>query len=122
MLSAKGNSEMIMLSLVLYKKGRLSDDDSADTLDDLDGPAESNLKTSEEQRSLASAISDMVLSGEARFAFLFISSSNSVLLFFLFFYLIEQVEFFWLLWTCYTFTEDSHNTGNFMPYSFRIVC
>ena len=76
---------MIMLSLVLYKKGRLSDDDSADTLDDLDGPAESNLKTSEEQRSLASAISDMVLSGEARFAFLFISSSNSVLLFFLFF-------------------------------------
>ena len=86
-----------MLSLVLYKKGRLSDDDSADTLDDLDGPAESNtnLKTSEEQRSLASANSDMVLSGEARFAFLFISSSNPVLLFFLFiFYLIEKVEFF----------------------------
>ena len=26
------------------------------------------------------------------------------------------------MWTCYTFTEDSHNTGNFMPYSFRIVC
>lgn len=73
---------MITLSLVLYKKGRLSDDDSADTLDDLDGPAEShtNLKTSEEQRSLPSANSDVVLSGEARFAFLFISSSNPVLL------------------------------------------
>ena len=27
-----------------------------------------------------------------------------------------------MMWTCYTFTEDSHNTGNFMPYSFRIVC
>ena len=27
-----------------------------------------------------------------------------------------------LMWTCYTFTEDSHNTGNFMPYCFRIVC
>ena len=26
------------------------------------------------------------------------------------------------MWTCYTFTEDSHNTGNFMPYSFRIMC
>ena len=29
------------------------------------------------------------------------------------------------LWTtgpCYTFIEDSHNTGNFMPCSFRIVC
>ena len=26
------------------------------------------------------------------------------------------------MWTCYTFTEDSHNTGNFIPYSFRIVC
>ena len=26
------------------------------------------------------------------------------------------------MWTCYTFTEDSHNTGNFMPYSFRIIC
>ena len=26
------------------------------------------------------------------------------------------------MWTCYTFTEDSHNTENFMPYSFRIVC
>ncbi|KAK2557334.1 Actin filament-associated protein 1 [Acropora cervicornis] len=52
----------------LSSEGRLSDDDSADTLDDLDGPAESNtnLKTSEEQRSLASANSDMVLSGEAR--------------------------------------------------------
>ena len=26
------------------------------------------------------------------------------------------------MWSCCTFTEDSHNTGNFMPYSFRIVC
>ena len=26
------------------------------------------------------------------------------------------------MWTCYTCTEDSHNTGNFMPYSFRIMC
>ena len=26
------------------------------------------------------------------------------------------------MWTCYTFTEDSHNTGHFMPYSFRIMC
>jgi len=26
------------------------------------------------------------------------------------------------MWTCYTFIEGSHNTGNFMPYSFRIVC
>ena len=40
------------------------------------------------------------------------------------FYLFEQVFFgsYLLMWTCYTFTEDSHNTGNFMPYSFRIVC
>ena len=26
------------------------------------------------------------------------------------------------MWTCFTFTEDSHNTRNFMPYSFRIMC
>ena len=26
------------------------------------------------------------------------------------------------MWTWYTFIEGSHNTGNFMPYSFRIVC
>ena len=26
------------------------------------------------------------------------------------------------MWPCKTFTEDSHNTGNFMPYSSRIVC
>ena len=26
------------------------------------------------------------------------------------------------MWTCYTFTEDSHNTGNFIPFSYRIVC
>ena len=26
------------------------------------------------------------------------------------------------MWTCYTLTEDSHNTGYFIPYSFRIVC
>ena len=24
--------------------------------------------------------------------------------------------------TLYPLTKDSHNTGNFMPYSFRIVC
>ena len=26
------------------------------------------------------------------------------------------------MWTCYIFTEDSPNNGNFMPYSFRIMC
>ena len=26
------------------------------------------------------------------------------------------------MWTCYTFTDDRQNTGNFMPHSFRIVC
>ena len=42
-------------------------------------------------------------------------------------YLFEHVEVLAaikLMWTCYThqYTKDSHNTGNFMPYSSRIVC
>ena len=42
----------------------------------------------------------------------------------LFVVLIEQVEFSQLLADVdlLYFTEDSHNTGNFIPYSFRIVC
>ena len=47
----------------------------------------------------------------------------------LFIYLFEQVDVLaaiQLMWTCYTHTpiysEDSHNTGNLIPYSSRIVC
>lgn len=54
---------------LLSSEGRLSDDDSVDTLDDLDGPVERNKSrktshTSEEQSSLQSADSSMVLSCE----------------------------------------------------------
>ena len=57
-----------------YIKGRLSDDDSVDTLDDLDGPVERNKSrktshTSEEQSSLQSADSSMVFSCETRFVY-----------------------------------------------------
>lgn len=63
---------MCFIIISLFQQGRLSDDDSADTLDELDPPAEkgqslNRLQANEEQRILPTEKTYTVLPNESRY-------------------------------------------------------